>query len=90
MKFDEALELAQPMLERGFTTEEILARLRASGATPIDSLKVLRRLFGIDLARAKEIIDSSDTWADMREATEEIRRTAIKAILEEGTDQEPR
>jgi len=89
MKFDEALEVAQAMQEQGLAIEEILAQLRASGVTIIDSAKVIRRIENGDLGRAKEIIDSSQTWADRRKANEQVRRVAIQAALEEGAQQDP-
>jgi hypothetical protein len=53
MTFEEALELAQAMQEQGADREEILARLRVSGATIIDSLKVVRRIERVDLGKCQ-------------------------------------
>jgi ribosomal protein L7/L12 len=89
MKCDEALELAQAMKEQGSAIEEILARLRASGVTIVDSLKVVRRIEGGHLGEAKEIIDSSEAWADRREANEQIRSMLFRAVLEEGGQLDP-
>jgi len=88
-QFDEALVAAQAMRERRLAIEDILAQLRASGVTIIDSAKVIRRIENVDLGKAKEIIDGSETWADRREANEQIRRMALQAALEEGAQQDP-
>jgi ribosomal protein L7/L12 len=45
-------------------------------------LKVVREVEGVRLGRAKEIVDSSATWADMRESNERIRSLAVKAVEE--------
>lgn len=89
MKFDAALEAAQAMQARGLAMEEILAQLRASGVTIIDSVKIIRRIENVDLGKAKEIIDSSDTWGDRRDADELIRGIAFQAALEEGAQLDP-
>lgn len=84
MTFEEALELAQATQEQGSDREELLTRLRASGVTIIDSLKVIREIERVDLGKAKEIIDSSETWADRREGNKNIRRMLLQAALEES------
>ena len=65
--------------------EEVLASLRSAGATMVESLKVVREVERVRLGRAKAIVDSSATWADMRESNERIRSLAVKA-LEESED----
>jgi ribosomal protein L7/L12 len=87
MEFDEALCLARDMKEQGIEREKILARLRASGATIIDSLKVIRQIESVSLTEAKNIVDSSETWADKRAANERVRRALIQALEEEGAEQ---
>ena len=82
---DKLIDLAAKQRRRGCSMEEILASLRSEGATIVDSLKVVRVVEDVSLGRAKEIIDSSDTWADMHESNEGIRSLAIK-VLEENED----
>lgn len=88
MTFDEALELAQAMREEGNEIELVLARLRASGTTIVDSVKIVRQIEHVDLGKAKEIVDSSDTWANVRSTNEQIRRSALRAALEESAEPE--
>jgi len=87
MLFEEAMELAQTMKGQGAETEAILARLRASGATIIDSLKVTRQIENVNLTEAKRIVDNSATWADKREGNKRIRRMLIRALDEESAQQ---
>jgi ribosomal protein L7/L12 len=84
---EEAVKLAQTMKGQGAETETILSRLRASGATIIESLKVIRQIENINLTEAKRIVDSSATWADKRDGNERIRRMLIKALDEECAQQ---
>jgi len=87
MLFEEAVEVAQAMKVQGAETETILARLRASGATIFDSLKVIRQIENINLAEAKRIVDDSATWADRREGNERLRRGLIEALDELSVQQ---
>jgi hypothetical protein len=48
----------------GAGTEAILKFLRERGCGKIDSVKILRSIYGIGLAQAKGIVDSSDVWKD--------------------------
>lgn len=79
------VDVASKKRREGCSLEEVLASLRSAGATMVESLKVVREVEGVRLGRAKEIIDSSATWADMRESNERIRSLAVEA-LEDSED----
>lgn len=76
------VDLASRKRREGCSLEEVLASLRSAGATMVDSLKVVREVEGVRLGRAKEIVDSSATWADMRESNERLRSVAEQALTE--------
>lgn len=76
------IELASGMRREGRSIEEVLASLRSAGATIVDCLKVVREVEGVRLGRAKEIVDSSATWADVRTSNEELRSVAEQALDE--------
>jgi len=63
-EFDRLNRIASEALERGLSTDEILAVLRAAGATPLPSMKVLRNTTGIGLGEAKRLVWLSPVWAD--------------------------
>lgn len=79
------VDLAKKQRRKGSSVEEVLASLRSEGATIVDSVKVVREVEGVRLGRAKEIVDSSDTWADVRESNERVRSLAMQS-LEESED----
>ena len=62
--FDRWNGIAREALERGSSTDEIVAALRAAGATPVPSMKVLCETTGIGLGEAKQLVWSSPVWAD--------------------------
>jgi hypothetical protein len=62
--FDRWNRIASEALERGSSTDEILAELRAAGATPVPSMKVLCSTAGMGLGEAKRLVWSSPVWAD--------------------------
>ncbi|MDY7096367.1 MAG: hypothetical protein SX243_25610 [Acidobacteriota bacterium] len=74
------VDLASRKRREGCSLEEVLASLRSAGATMVDSLKVVREVEGVRLGQAKEIVDSSATWADMRESNERLRSLVVKAL----------
>jgi len=76
------IDLAKKRRRKGSSVEEVLASLRSEGATIVDCLKVVREVEGVRLGRAKEIVDSSDTWADVRESNERVRSLAMQALDE--------
>ncbi|MCP3993625.1 MAG: hypothetical protein GY722_00970 [bacterium] len=82
MELDDLIELSAQQRRNGDSVEQILASLRAQGASIVDSLKVVRAVEGVRLGRAKEIIDNSKTWADARESNDELRSIAVQSIEE--------
>jgi len=47
--------------------EELIALLRREGASKIDTILVLKHVRGTQIYEAKNLVDSSPTWADVRE-----------------------
>lgn len=72
----------------------MLSALRADGVSQAVSLLVLRRLEGGRLGEWKEVLDKSETWADLRDRNEALRKEAVEVVEawgEEPTDgNEPR
>jgi len=77
------VNLASRKRREGCSMEDVLSSLRSAGATMVDSLKVVREVEGIRLGRAKELVDSSATWADMHESNERLRSVAQQALEED-------
>ena len=55
---------AAEALARGSSTDELLAALRAAGANPLNSMRVLVESTGVGLGEAKQIVWASPVWAD--------------------------
>ncbi len=54
----------------------VLAQLRADGFSPVESIKVTRAVLHVSLGEAKQIVHTSDAWADAREGFEEVHQSA--------------
>ncbi|WP_410596618.1 hypothetical protein [Amycolatopsis sp. lyj-23] len=65
---------ARTALAAGSGLDEVLARLRRDGFSPVDSIRAVRVLTGASLAEAKETVHVSPAWADVREPTDEFHR----------------
>jgi hypothetical protein len=57
---------SRELLIRGGSIEDVLRHLRDDGVSPVASMKVLRDLIGISVTDAKDIVLSSDAWADKK------------------------
>jgi 3-deoxy-D-manno-octulosonic-acid transferase len=66
------VEEARKIKQGGAGSEAVLKFLRDQGLGKIDSIKVLRDLYGIGLKEAKEIVDQSPVWSDRFEADHEL------------------
>jgi ribosomal protein L7/L12 len=62
--------------------ENFLFELRSHGAWQVESIKAVRNLAGVSLAEAKEIVHFSKTWADTREASEDLHESAYESLGE--------
>lgn len=88
--FDFCLREGHGMRNEGRSTEEVLRFFRENGATPIESIKLLRALDGIDLGEAKKAVHFSETWKDFREGSELLHEEAEKAAIELGDEPQRR
>lgn len=68
---DLAGEVAR-QLEAGKSLEDVLRNLRFQGRTMGDSVLILARAREIDMDRAQELVVTSDTWRDHREAYDSV------------------
>jgi ribosomal protein L7/L12 len=66
---------SQPNRQQSLPTE-----LRDSGATIIESLKVVREIEQVNLGQAKLIVDQSATWRDAYAANRALRDEIVRAI----------
>jgi hypothetical protein len=59
-------------LRAGRPLEDVLRDLRTQGRTMGDSVLILARAQAIELDRAQELVVTSDTWRDHREAYDSV------------------
>jgi ribosomal protein L7/L12 len=74
------VEIARKVRSAGGTIGEVLTQLRRAGAEQIDCVVVIREVESVSLTVAKELVDSSDVWADRRVANAKLRDEAINAL----------
>lgn len=72
--------IAEEESAAGVDPEKILARLRAEGAGPVESLKALLSVTGMNLTEGKRVLFFSDTWADHRDHFDAAERALEAAI----------
>lgn len=67
---------------QGKNTEEILHFLRSQGCCKVTSIAVLAKTLAVGLGQAKEMVHTSQTWADVR-----ARDDQFHASLSENLNQ---
>jgi len=60
--------------------ERVLARLRADGFSPIESIKITRAVLQVSLGEAKGIVHRSQAWADRRADFDQLHEVAASAL----------
>lgn len=61
------------MLEAGESVEHVLRLLKANGVNAIGSIAALRRLLGIDVGEAQELLYWSECWKQMRRPSDQSK-----------------
>jgi hypothetical protein len=74
------------LVAEGLDDEGLLEYLRRSGQSRMDAIRALVELRGLSLARAKETVHFSRTWADLRESAEEFHEFLQRTIVEDEKD----
>ena len=64
----------------GADRETILVFLRDRKFNKIDSIKVMRALYGLSMPEAKDLVDHSAAWSDRFYSDMQLRETASKAL----------
>jgi len=66
--------------------EDAMLQLRRMGATPIDTLKVLKEALGLSLREADDLVLHSVTWQDIKATTLELRETFYSVFTDTEID----
>jgi hypothetical protein len=85
----EIIDDAHRLAGGGASVEMILVFLRERGAGKIDSIKVIRALYGKTMPEAKEIVDYSSAWSDRFQRDMEFRETSWRALRDIAASQDP-
>ena len=64
VRYSALLAHAKQLHESAASEDEILAAMRRAWPSPIQSIKVLRTIYGIPLAEAKRRLHASLVWTD--------------------------
>lgn len=75
------VQIMTDVLARGGSTDDALLALRASGASLIDSTKVIIEVQGLSLGQAKWVLDGSKAWADSQRALQRLRNGIVEDLV---------
>lgn len=80
--YDRFLDDARRLSKAGADVEKLLRFFRENGASPIDSIKMLREVNGVSLADAKRSFHLSEVWKDERPALDDFHERLEKEARE--------
>ena len=83
-------ELALELRRANASSEEVLAKLREAGASPIQSVGLLHEVHGLPLADAKRVLHESEAWRDQRPIWDELHEEIEHASAEADDAQDQR
>jgi hypothetical protein len=79
--YNRVVELTRTWLAQGRAHEEVLDLLRERGLSKADSYWVLQAATGMSPEEAKLLVHHSATWADHREADEQLEESLWRALF---------
>jgi hypothetical protein len=85
----EVISDARRLAAAGADREMILVFLRDRKFNKIDSIKVVRGIYGLAMPEAKDLVDHSGAWSDRFQSDMQLRETAWKALREIADSQDP-
>ncbi len=81
---DDVRTRVREMFASGADYESIMRSVRDDGQFQAQTYKLLREECGLSYEEAKSTIHDSSTWADCRQAVEDLHDTAYEAAIEAG------
>jgi hypothetical protein len=80
---------AHRLASAGADEETILVFLRDRRFNKIDSIKVMRSLYGLSMPDAKNLVDHSAAWSDRFYSDMQLRETALRVLRNIAASQDP-
>ena len=68
--------------DAGMDVDTAISQLRRGGVTITEAIKVIRRVYGVDLGEAKQLVAGHDSWKDISQPWDEIHEELIRAMAE--------
>ena len=72
----------------GESTESIIYSLHQNDFTIIESIKVLRIIYHVDLGKAKALVTQSPVWSDVVESHKELHEQLEEIFMKQIADEE--
>ncbi len=85
-RFEQIVEDSQQQMAQGASREEIIASLHAQGISIIESMKVIRVLYGVNLHDAKLIVTAHPVWANLVQSWDPIHAALIEYLEKEAQE----
>ena len=82
-RFEQFVEDSQQQMAQSVSRDEIIASLHVQGASIIESIKVMRILYHVNLRDAKIMVTAHPVWADLVHRWDPIHAALLEAFEKE-------
>ena len=77
-RFEQIVEDCQKQVAQSASRDEVIASLHAQGVSIIESMKIVRVLYSVNLHDAKLIVTAHPVWADLVQSWEPIHAALLE------------
>lgn len=83
-QYEHIVEDCQEQVARGASQEDIIANLHAQGVNIIESMRVIREVYGVGLGDAKRIVTAHPVWTPLVQHWDPIHAALIEELAKEA------
>jgi len=79
--FEESIDACREAIAQGASREDIIARLHEDGLWIIEAIKAVRRLYGVGLGEAKQLVSTHPSWITIARQAEPLHEAVTEWLL---------
>ncbi|MCA1578804.1 MAG: hypothetical protein LC794_15735 [Acidobacteria bacterium] len=88
--YENLLEECRRRVSKGASREDLILYLRHEGITIVESMKVLKEIYSLSLAEAKEQVTAHPAWANEVRSADILHEELQDALEKEDVDSLPK
>jgi ribosomal protein L7/L12 len=81
--FESAIKECQEKVGRGVSISDVIAYLHHQGLDILDSIKIVRQVFGMPLGESKQLVVGHSVWAGEAQKADALHQEIEEALRED-------